>query len=91
MIVVVAGMVGVDKKSYLQKVCELAASRGKNIVLCNVGDEMYAEALDIPRGSKTRPSVFVTQTATKVFPNAETAAELFRQKMAETDYLMSNE
>ncbi len=50
MVVVVTGMVGVDKKSYLQKVCELVASRGKNIVLCSVGDEMYAEAPDIPRG-----------------------------------------
>lgn len=80
MVVVVTGMVGVDKKSYLQKVCELVASRGKNIVLCSVGDKMYAEAPDIPRGSKTRPLVFVTQTATKVFPNVETAAELFREK-----------
>ncbi|MHC4424996.1 MAG: AAA family ATPase [Planctomycetota bacterium] len=50
MIVVVTGMVGVDKKSYLEKVCQLAAERGKEVLLCNVGDRMYAEAPDIPPG-----------------------------------------
>ena len=50
MIVVVTGMVGVDKKSYLQKVCQFAAEKGKEILLCNVGEEMYAEAPDIPAG-----------------------------------------
>ncbi|MFH1717966.1 MAG: hypothetical protein ABIF19_11480 [Planctomycetota bacterium] len=50
MIVVVTGMVGIDKKSYLEKVCELAAGRGKEVLLCNVGDRMYAEAPDIPPG-----------------------------------------
>jgi len=48
MIVVVTGMVGVDKKSYLQKVRQFAAEKGKEVLLCNVGDEMYAEAPDIP-------------------------------------------
>ena len=50
MIVVVTGMVGVDKKSYLQKVCQFAAQRGKEVLLCNVGDMMYAEAPDISNG-----------------------------------------
>ncbi len=50
MIVVVTGMVGVDKKSYLQKVCQFAAEKGKEVMLCNVGDMMYAEAPDIPAG-----------------------------------------
>ncbi len=50
MIIVVTGMVGVDKKSYLQKVCQFAAARGKEVALCNVGDMMYAEASDIARG-----------------------------------------
>jgi adenylate kinase len=50
MIVVVTGMVGVDKKSYLQKVCRFAAAQGKKVLLCNVGDMMYAEAPDIPNG-----------------------------------------
>jgi adenylate kinase len=50
MIVVVTGVVGLDKKSYLQKVCELAGQRGKEILLCNVGDMMYAEAPDIGQG-----------------------------------------
>jgi adenylate kinase len=50
MIIVVTGMVGVDKKSYLEKVCEFAAGRRKEVLLCNVGDRMYAEAPDIPPG-----------------------------------------
>ncbi len=50
MIIVVTGMVGIDKKNYLQKVCDLAAGRGKEVILCNVGDRMYAEAPDIPPG-----------------------------------------
>jgi len=50
MIIVVTGMVGVDKKSYLEKVCQFAAGRGKEVLLCNVGDRMYVEAPDIPPG-----------------------------------------
>jgi hypothetical protein len=50
MIIVVTGMVGVDKKSYLNRVVDFAAEKGENINLCNVGDMMYAEAPDIPRG-----------------------------------------
>lgn len=50
MIVVVTGMVGLDKKSYLQQVVELAAQRSNEAVLHNVGDRMYAEAPDIPPG-----------------------------------------
>jgi adenylate kinase len=43
-------MVGVDKKSYLQKVCRYADERGQEVVLCNVGDMMYAESPDVPQG-----------------------------------------
>jgi len=50
MIVVVTGMVGVDKKSYLEKVCRFAGENGKEVLLCNVGEAMYAEAPDIPPG-----------------------------------------
>ncbi|MHC4641601.1 MAG: AAA family ATPase [Planctomycetota bacterium] len=50
MIIVVTGMVGIDKKSYLEKVCQFADEKQKNVVLCNVGDMMYAEAPDIPPG-----------------------------------------
>ena len=50
MIVVVTGMVGVDKKSYLEGVCKYAAGRGDEVLLCNVGDMMYAEAPDIAPG-----------------------------------------
>jgi adenylate kinase len=50
MIIVVTGMVGIDKKSYLEKVCQFAGERQKNVLLCNVGDMMYTEAPDIPPG-----------------------------------------
>lgn len=50
MIVVVTGMVGIDKKPYLRAVCEMAQARGHRIELCNLGDMMYAEAPDIAPG-----------------------------------------
>lgn len=50
MVIVVTGMVGVDKKAYLEKVCGLAVERGKDVLLCNVGDMMYAEAPDVAKG-----------------------------------------
>ena len=50
MIIVVTGMVGIDKKAYLAEVCRYAADRGREIRLCNVGDMMYAEAPDIAPG-----------------------------------------
>ncbi len=50
MIVVVTGMVGIDKKKYLERVCQLANQRGRDVLLCNVGDMMYDEAPDIPGG-----------------------------------------
>jgi adenylate kinase len=50
MIIVVTGMVGVNKKSYLEKVCLIAGEHGMEVLLCNVGDMMYAEAPDIPAG-----------------------------------------
>ncbi len=50
MVIVVTGMVGIDKKNYLQKVCDYANSQGKETLLCSIGDMMYAEAPDIPPG-----------------------------------------
>ncbi len=50
MIIVVTGTVGLDKKTYLEKVCHLAKEKGKDVLLCNVGDMMYAEASDIAAG-----------------------------------------
>jgi adenylate kinase len=50
MIIVVTGMVGIDKKQYLAQVCDCARQRGNNIRLCNVGDRMYAESPDIAPG-----------------------------------------
>ena len=81
MIVVVTGMVGLDKKSYLQKVCQVARKKGKDILLCNVGEAMYAEAPDVPHGkildipmkrlSSLRRSVFKD-----IIAKAETAPDL---------------
>jgi len=50
MIIVVTGMVGLNKQIYLEKVCQLANGRGHETILCNVGDMMYAEAPDIAEG-----------------------------------------
>ena len=50
MIIVVTGLVGIDKKQYLAEVCRAANDRGQNILLCNVGQMMYAEAPDIAAG-----------------------------------------
>jgi len=50
MIIVVTGMVGLDKKRYLREVCALAGERSREAILCNVGDMMYAEAPDISPG-----------------------------------------
>jgi len=50
MIVVVTGMVGINKKSYLERVCRFGATQGQEVLLCNVGDRMYAEAPDVPAG-----------------------------------------
>ncbi len=50
MIIVVTGTVGLDKKTYLEKVCRIANEKGKDVLLFNVGDMMYAEAPDIAAG-----------------------------------------
>ncbi len=50
MVIVVTGIVGLDKKNYLKKVCDYAGKKSKDITLCNVGDMMYAEAPDITPG-----------------------------------------
>ncbi|MCU0915045.1 MAG: AAA family ATPase [Planctomycetes bacterium] len=50
MIIVVTGMVGLNKKSYLEEVCRLGRANGREIALCSVGDMMYAEAPDVPPG-----------------------------------------
>jgi adenylate kinase len=50
MIVVVTGMVGIDKKQYLQDAVEFCKKKGKDVHLFNVGDMMYAEESEIPAG-----------------------------------------
>lgn len=50
MIIVVTGMVGLNKKSYLEEVCRYAQLQGRSVELRSVGDMMYAEAPDVPPG-----------------------------------------
>jgi len=47
---IVTGQVGIDKKPFLQELQNLAAQRGKELTLCNIGDMMYAEAPDVVPG-----------------------------------------
>ena len=73
--VVVTGQVGIDKKPFLESLRQHAAKKGKNLILCNVGDMMYAEApdvvagriLDLPRArlDSLRRSVFKDIIATR--------------------------
>ncbi len=48
--VVVSGQVGVDKKPFLERLRELAESRGDHVQLFHIGDRMYAEAPDVRKG-----------------------------------------
>lgn len=48
--VVVTGQVGVDKKPFIEKVCQLAESRGQPVRRFHIGDMMYADAPDIRPG-----------------------------------------
>jgi adenylate kinase len=48
--IVVTGQVGVDKKPFLEQVVRIAAEHGHDVLLCNVGDMMYAEAPDVVPG-----------------------------------------
>ena len=47
---VITGQIGIDKKPYLQEVCDLAGHRGGHIDLFNVGKMMYQEGPDIRPG-----------------------------------------
>ncbi len=44
------GQVGVEKKPYIEHVRQIAEKHGHDLVVCHVGDMMYAEAPDVPRG-----------------------------------------
>lgn len=50
MIVVVTGMVGLDKKRYLDDVARRGTAQGQTLTQFNVGDMMYREGPDIPPG-----------------------------------------
>jgi adenylate kinase len=47
---VVTGQVGLDKKEFLEEVIEIARRNDREVLLFNVGDQMYAEAPDIKPG-----------------------------------------
>ncbi len=47
---VITGQVGIDKKPFLEKIVDIAREKEKEVVLCNVGDMMYAEAPDVTAG-----------------------------------------
>src|SRR5688500_3857137 len=46
----VSGQIGVDKGPYLNRVAEMAAANGVDLKVCHLGQMMYAEAPDVPRG-----------------------------------------
>ena len=47
---VVTGQVGLDKKEFLEGVIQIARENGRDVLLFNVGELMYAEAPDIVPG-----------------------------------------
>ena len=47
---IVTGQVGVDKGPYLEAVKQAALKAGQDLVVCHVGQMMYAEAPDVPAG-----------------------------------------
>src|SRR3954464_7940185 len=47
---IVTGQVGVDKGPYLKAVQEQAKAAGMDLVVCHIGQMMYAEAPDVPAG-----------------------------------------
>ena len=46
----VSGQIGVDKGPYLNAVQETAKKNGIDLVVCHLGQMMYAEAPDVPQG-----------------------------------------
>ncbi|MHC4441456.1 MAG: AAA family ATPase [Planctomycetota bacterium] len=47
---VITGQVGVDKKPLIERVADIARQHGHQVVVCHVGDMMYAEAPDVSPG-----------------------------------------
>lgn len=47
---ILAGQVGLDKKSYLRDVAKEASNRGVDLSVFHVGDRMYSESPDVPAG-----------------------------------------
>ncbi len=65
---IVTGQVGMDKKSYLDAVADLAGQRGERIEVYHVGDMMYDEAPDVkPRRILDLPLSRLTSLRRAVF------------------------
>lgn len=47
---VVTGQVGVDKRPFIERVAKIAKDKGRDVVVCHVGNMMYAEAPDVVPG-----------------------------------------
>jgi len=47
---IVTGQVGVDKGPYLEAVKQIALTKGIDLEVCHVGQMMYREAPDVPKG-----------------------------------------
>ncbi|HEX3356262.1 MAG TPA: AAA family ATPase [Tepidisphaeraceae bacterium] len=47
---IVTGQVGVDKGPYLQAIQQMATKNGIDLKVCHVGEMMYHEAPDVPKG-----------------------------------------
>jgi adenylate kinase len=47
---IVTGQIGVDKGPYLEAVKQIAAANGIDVAVCHIGQMMYREAPDVPKG-----------------------------------------
>jgi hypothetical protein len=54
MVIVVTGMVGIDKKQYLAEVCEYAGQFGKRVKLYNLGEPDVRRGAGYPAGTDPR-------------------------------------
>lgn len=47
---IITGQIGLDKRQYLEETAAIAASRGGAVKIYHIGEMMYREAPDVPRG-----------------------------------------
>jgi adenylate kinase len=83
--VIVTGQVGLDKKPFLEQVVDLAAQKGFDVALFNVGDLMYAESPDItPRRILDLPRRRLTTLRQSVFKDILAVARTGRNVIVNT-------